>query len=217
MSDPITPDNNPTATPTSAGDTGGQQVNLENFVEKKRFDGLMLKVQQLTEASQSVQKSIEDKDKEIARLTGELLAKDTEKTVTVAERDKQLQELVQSKTVTEKELADLRALQLKVEVVQELGRPELIKILKNIPNLDNKDALKIILEDFARFGDESAAAREKQLLSGITPAVSAAQVSAATPQSDSEWMNHINSLRIGSAERAKAMDDYWSWGKANHK
>ena len=216
MSD-LTPGIDHSATPETAGGTGAQQVDLGNYVEKKRFDGLMLKVQELTEAQKKYTADLASKDAEIARLSGEIAIKDTEKTVTVAERDKQLNELIQSKSQSEAELAELRALKLKLEVVEELGRPDLVKILKNIPALTDKDALKTVLEDFARFGDESAAAREKQLLAGITPAVSAAQPAGASPQSDDGWMRHIESLPLGSVERAKAMDEYWTWGLQNHK
>lgn len=216
MSD-ITPGTDPSATPLEAGGTGAQQVNLDNYVEKKRFDGLMLKVQELTEAQKKREGEIAAKEAEIARLQADLNVKDTEKTVTLAERDKQLEEVLQSKSQAEQELGELRALKLKLEVVEEMGRPELVKLLKNIPAMTDKDALKTVLEDFARFGDESASAREKQLLAGITPAVSPLQQSAATPQSDEGWLRHIDGLPLGSLERTKAMDDYWTWGNQNHK
>lgn len=217
MSD-TTPGTDPSVTPEpQAGGTGAQQVNLDHYVEKKRFDGLMLKVQELTEAQKKRDGEIAAREAEIAKLQADLSVKDTEKTVTLAERDKQLEEVLQSKSQAEQELADLRALKLKLEVVEEIGRPELVKLLKNIPAMTDKDALKTVLEDFARFGDESASAREKQLLAGITPAVSAVQQSAATPQSDEGWLRHIDGLPLGSPERSRAMDDYWTWGNQNHK
>jgi hypothetical protein len=216
MSD-LTPGIDPSTTPLGAGGTGAQQVNLDHYVEKKRFDGLMLKVQELTEAQKQRDAEVAAREAEIAKLQADLSVKDTEKNITVAERDKKLEEILQSKSQADQELAELRALKLKLEVVEELGRPELVKILKNIPPLSDKDALKTVLEDFARFGDESAAAREKQLLAGITPAVSSVQQSAATPQSDEGWLRHVDNLPLGSPERAKAMDDYWTWGNQNHK
>lgn len=216
MSD-LTPGTDPTATANEPGVAVNQQVDLGNYVEKKRFDGLQLKVQELVEAKKATDALLAQKDAEIARLSGEITLKDTEKNVSIAERDKQLQEVVQSKSQAEAELAELRALKLKLEVVDELGRPELVKVLKSVPNLTDKDALKVVLEDFARFGDESAAARERQLLAGVTPPVSAAQASGASPQSHEAWTRHIESLPLGSTERAKAMDDYWSWGLQNQK
>ncbi len=215
MSD-LTPGNDPSPTP-QAGGTGAQQVNLDHYVEKKRFDGLMLKVQELTEAQKQRDAEFAAREAEIAKLQADLSVKDTEKNVTVAERDKKLEEVLLSKSQADQELVELRALKLKLEVVEEMGRPELVKILKNIPSLSDRDALKTVLEDFARFGDESAAAREKQLLAGITPAVSAIQPSAATPQSDEGWLRHVDNLPLGSPERSKAMDDYWTWGNQNHK
>lgn len=216
MSD-LTPGTDPTTTANEPGGAVNQQVNLDGYVEKKRFDGLQLKVQELVEAKKANDALLAQKDAEIARLSGEITMKETEKTVSIAERDKQLQEVVQSKSQTEAELAELRALKLKLEVVDELGRPELVKILKSIPNLTDKDALKVVLQDFARFGDESAAARERQLLAGITPPVSPVQPSGATPQSHDGWNRHIESLPLGSPERAKAMDEYWTWGLQNQK
>lgn len=217
MSD-IAPGNDPSTTPdpSQAGGAGAQQVNLDNYVEKKRFDGLMFKVQELTEAQKKRDADFAAKEAEIARLQAEIAAKDVEKTVTVSERDKKLEEILQSKSQADQELAELRALKLKLEVVQEMGRPELVDILKNVPALTDKDALKTVLEDFARFGDQRASEREKQLLAGITPAVSPVQQGGSTPSTDDGWLRHIDTLPLGSPERAKAMEDYWAWGNQNH-
>ena len=154
--------------------TPGEQGNPhqqapEGFVEKARFDGLVRKVEQLTLDSRSLNDQLAAKTSETEQLRAQLSVKDTEKSAAVSERDRQLQEAITSRTALETEVAGLRALQLKVETIRKLNRPDLIRIADKIPAMTDAEALESVLKEFASFADEAATAREKQLLAGVTP------------------------------------------------
>ncbi|MBN1452156.1 MAG: hypothetical protein JW963_14155, partial [Anaerolineales bacterium] len=157
------------------------------------------------------------KSSELEQLSGQLVVKDTEKQVSVSERDKLLQSMTQEKTSLEAKLAELQGLALKVEVINELGRPELLKIANRLPSMSDREALKVVLQDFAGFADDLVQKREKDLLAGVTPALSSAgNVKPGIPASETEWERHINGFGLGTRERQQAMDDYWGWLEQKH-
>jgi len=108
----------------------------------------------------------------------------------------------------------LRAMKTKLDLVKELDAKELIPILDRIPVVDDPDAMRTVMEDFKKWGDEIRTEREKELLSGeYTPPPSGNQAKAAEPQSPEEWEQYINALPFGD-EREQAWDRYWKWGAA---
>ncbi len=182
-----------------------------------RYKGLVKKVEELTLQNRTLTEQLTSKSSEQEQLRSQLVVKDAEKTASVGERDKLLQSLAQEKTSLEAKLAELQGLALKVEVINELGRPELLKIATRLPSMTDKDALKVVLQDFAGFADELVQKREKDLLAGVTPTLSGVgAVKAALPASDGEWESHINSFGLGTRERAQAMDNYWTWLSQKH-
>lgn len=182
-----------------------------------RYKGLVKKVEELTLANRTLNEQLSAKSSEMEQLRSQLVVKDAEKSASVGERDKLLQAVTQEKTSLEGQLAELRGLALKVEVIRELGRPELLKIADKLPAMTDKEALKVVLQDFAGFADELVSKREKDLLAGVTPPIgSAGNVKPGLPGNESEWEAHINSLQLGSRERQKAMDDYWGWLERKH-
>ena len=185
----------------------------QNSVDwKARYDGLVRKVEELTLTNRNITDLLAAKTSELEQLRGQLIVKDAEKSATVGERDKLLQAITQEKSTLESELAELRGLKLKVETIQELGRPELLRVAHRIPAMSDKEALKTVLQDFAGFADELVQAREKQLLAGVTPPVSSAGNSkAAMPSTEQDWTRHINAQPLGSRDRQQAFDDYYVW------
>jgi hypothetical protein len=144
--------------------------------------------------------------------------KDAEKSAAVSQRDGQIQETIQAKTALEAELNDLRALKVKVQVIKEMKRPDLLKIADKIPNMTDPEALKTVLSDFASFADEAVSEREKQLMAGVTPGLGAPAAKSSTAlASEKAWMEHIESLPLGSPERAKAFYEYGAWLNETHK
>jgi hypothetical protein len=205
---PITPDEQ---------ETSHQQAPT-GYVEQARFTGMVQKVEQLTLANRGLTDQLALKSSEIEQLKAQLSLKDTEKTVAISERDKQLQSAVQTASAAEAELNTLRALKLKVETAKKLNRPDLLRIIDSIPNLTDGEALETVLKEFAGFADAAATEREKQLLAGSTPGSSSLQTKiASTPANEADWNRHIESLPLGSAERSKAWDDYYKFLESKNK
>lgn len=208
--------------PNGLADTNPQQPTgtpsptpTEDY--KKRFDGAILKIQELTLKSREVEAELAKKASEIEQLQAQLNIKDVEKTAAVGERDKQLQEYVTRTQQQQSELKALQALQLKVKVARKLNRPELLKILDNIPALEDEATLETVMKDFIGFADDLVATREKQLLAGITPGVGAGAQAPAKPATPKGWEEYINALPLGSTDRAKALDEYGDWLELQNK
>lgn len=190
-----------------------QQVNWE-----ARYKGQVKKIEELVTANRDLNTQLEARASEMEQLRAELGLKDTEKNAAVSQRDKQLQDVVSAKTQMESEIAELRAMKLKMEVAKELGQPELAEILDSIPNMTDKEALTQVMKTIGDFTQKAVQKREKDLLAGITPGISPVQqANPAAPTSDKGWMEQINSLQLGSKERAQAMEQYWVWAEAQHK
>lgn len=204
-------------TPGEQTPSGGSQQQVApssstNIDWKARFDGQVRKIEELTLRVRDLDGQLAAKTSENEQLRAQLSLKDTEKTAAVGERDKTIQELTQSKTSIESELERLRGLELKVRVAREMGRPDLLRVLDTIPNMSDETALKTVLSTLSEYADSAVREREKQLLSGVTPPISnGGAKGAGVPASEKEWQEHINSLPLGSKERAKAHDDYWNW------
>lgn len=199
----------PDTTPDPAANPGQQAP--AGYIEKARYDGLVRKVEELTLAGRQFQTELVSKTSEIEQLKTQLGIKETEKSVAVSERDNQIQQYVQKQQAFDQELTELRALKLKTEVARELGRPDLLKVADTIPNLTDKEALKTVMGSIANLVDDAVKEREKQLLAGVTPPAEKSSTSAALPASKNEWDRFIDGLPLGSPERAKAMDTYYSW------
>lgn len=182
---------------------------------KKRFDGAVLKIQELTQQVRDLTAQLELKSSENEQLKAQLSTKDVEKTVAVGERDKQLQEALQAKSALETEVNRLKALELKLKVIKDINQPALLKIVERIPDLTDEETLKTVMKDFADFAQEAASQREKQILAGVTPGVGPAPVASA-PATEKAWEDKINSLPLGSVERVKALNDYGDWLEHKH-
>lgn len=192
--------------------TNDQQVNWE-----ARYKGLVKKVEDLTITVRDLNEQLAAKSSENEQLRSQLVVKDAEKSAVVGERDKMLQQVAQEKAALETELNELRSLKLKFEAIKELGRPELLKIAEKIPAMNDKEALKTVLGDFAGLLDEQMQKRERELLAGVTPPISSAgNTKKSQPGSVGEWENYLNSLSPGSPEQLQAENDYWDWLKQTH-
>jgi hypothetical protein len=210
-----TPVEQVSTTPQQQGGNLGTQSQVD---WKARYDGLVRKVEELTLTNRTLNDQLGTKTSELEQLRSQLVVKDAEKSASVSQRDQLLQSITQEKTALEGELADLRGLKLKVEAIQELGRPELLRVAHRIPGMTDKEALKVVLQDFAGLVDEQVSAREKQLLAGVTPAVSSAgNVKAADPSSEQDWERLINAKPLGSRERQQAFDQYYVWLEQKHR
>lgn len=182
-----------------------------------RYKGVVKKIEDLTIANRTLNDQLAQKSSEMEQLRVELTVKDTEKASAVSERDARLNQLITQEAATKQELEQLRSLQLKVKTAQDLGRPDLMLILETIPAISDPEALKNIMSQLGEWADGRVQEREKQLMAGVTSVVGAPSAAKAAPSSPQQWIKHIESLGLGTPERAKALDDYGDWLEQTHK
>jgi hypothetical protein len=189
--------------------TGMSQQQGENW--KARYDGLVRKVEELTLANRSLNEQLVAKVSDMEQLRLQLSTKDIEKGVAISERDTRLQTTLQAQTAMEQELAELRSMRIKLNVIKAKNAPQLLSILDRIPAMTDETALGLVVEDFMNFGNAMVQERERQLLSGVTPAMGGALPKKPQPTSTEGWNKFLNSLVPGSSEHNAAMDEYWTW------
>ncbi len=183
---------------------------------KARYDGLVVKVQELSLANQTLTGQLAQKSSEIEQLKAQLGIKDTEKQVAVGERDARLQTALTENTALQNELNQLRALKMQLEVANELGHPELMQIASNLPMMTDREAMKTVMASLADFTTKQVQAREQQLMAGITPPVGGGASAPSAPSTSDGWVKHINALPLGSPEREKALNDYGDFLERQH-
>lgn len=182
-----------------------------------RYKGSSRVIDQLTKDKKALEDQLVALTSENEQLKTQLTMKDTEKTVAVGERDKQLQAMIEAKTTTDSELADLRSLKMKVEVARELNDPGLLSIFESIPSVSDKDAMKALMQNISSWGDERVKAREKELLAGVTAPVAQAAPEMALPTTVEGWQKYINEAEYGTEEKAKRLNAFRDWGLASTK
>ena len=82
-------------------------------------------------------------------------------------------------------------------------------------DMTDKEALKIVMSDFVRFREDGVKERESQLLAGITPALSSIVSAPEWPVTSDGWGKLLESLPLGSLERAKAFKAYGDWSQTD--
>jgi len=198
----------------------GQQTTVpaqQSVDWESRYKGTVSKIDELVKQQKQLQAELAEKASLLEQLNGQLSLKDVEKTAAVSERDKSIETLVTASQAAEKELARLKALELKVKVSKEMKKPELIGILDTIPDVTDEEALKTIMGSIAGFADTLVKQREEQLLAGITTvAGTAAGGSPSEPASDEAWKKRIEGLPLGSRERSAALEAYGGWLNTTH-
>jgi hypothetical protein len=91
-----------------------------------------------------------------------------------------------------------------------------MKIIDRLPNLTDKEALKVVMQDFASFADDMVKAREVQLMSGLTMPAGGPSVGPSAPSTGNAWEQKVNGLPLGSKERALALNEYGDWLEKQH-
>ncbi|MCK5308927.1 MAG: hypothetical protein KAJ73_09970 [Zetaproteobacteria bacterium] len=182
-----------------------------------RYKGMVKKVEELTLGSQSKDTQLSEKVSEIERLSAELGLKDTEKTVAVGERDKQLTVLSEAKSASDTELARLRSLEMKVKIANKIGSPGMLAIVDSIPSVDDEEALEALMKNISDWGDQKVKVRETELLAGVTPDVTATPAQVDLPTTNEDWQAHVQKLPMKSVEREQAMTAWRDWGLSQNK
>jgi hypothetical protein len=182
---------------------------------KARFDGLVKKTEDLVLRIRQLETELATKTSENEQLGGQLSLKDVEKSAAVGERDKNIETLIQTNQATQTELARLKAMELKLKVATEMGKPELMTLAATIPDVTDPEALKVIMKNIDDYSRLQVKAREEQLLAGVT-ITAGGNGAPAGPGSDEEWRRKIEAAPLGTRERAKVTEDYGVWLTAQH-
>ena len=209
---PVTPTVPATTPPVSQGNQPPA-----GYIEKARFDGLVRKVEELTLANRKLQEDLQGKTSQVEQLSANISLKDTEKSAAVGERDNQIQTLTQASLEKDAELKRLRALELKLQVVNEMNRGDLVPLLSHIPDMEDAEALKATLGTFADFTDTAVRAREQQLTSGVLPVGGGITQADTQPSTREAWNKEINNLPVGSKERNAKVQEFGAWLEASNQ
>lgn len=181
-----------------------------------RYKGMVPVVEKLTLENRQLKEQLATAISEREQLSGQLTLKDTEKTVAVGERDKIVQQLTEAKSQTEAELKRLKALELKVKVANKLQSPDLISIVDSIPSVEDEEALTSLMQNITNWGSTLVKEREKELLAGVTPPVTTADVTPSLPASTDEWVRYVAQVEPGE-EKNKRYELWRQWEISQHK
>jgi len=182
-----------------------------------RYKGSVKLAERLTIANRTLTEQQQVQTSENEQLKTALASKEIEQTVAVGERDKNLETILTENATQASELVTLRAHKAKVDLVKELGHPELISILDSIPTMSDPEMQKTVMMDFVQFREEGVQEREKSLLSGITPPVTPIVDTPIAPTTNEGWQEKLNELPLGSAERQKLSDQWYEWTRQQEK
>lgn len=193
--------------PEQQAETPVQQENWE-----ARYKGQQSALQLAVTAKKELETQLATLTSDLEQLRSQLSLKETEKTVAMSERDSNIKSLMEAKNAADQELAKLRALNKKIELAKAMKRPEILPMLDRIPDIDDEEILKQYVTDMLSWADDLVSQREKALLAGVVPSLGGPGTQPIEgPSSPDAWLDKIEKLPLGSADRAKAMDEYYGW------
>jgi hypothetical protein len=178
---------------------------------KPRYDGAVRKIQELTETLKGLQGQLGEKSSTLEQLQGQLSSKDAEIDAVKGQYETQVTAIKTEFDQAKTELTKLKALQTKLEVANELGHPELMRIFDTIPDVQDKDTIKKTMETVLNFSTSQVRAREQELTAGTTP--SPGTTTITMPKTQGEWIQRISNMPEDSKERKQAWDAYFEWAK----
>lgn len=205
------------------GEVPDQQPSGQQTAEQRatywenRYKGTGPTFNKLTQERNDLRNQVTQLTAENEELKAQLSLKDTEKTVALGERDKHIQNLLVSASEQEADLKRLRALERKLKVTKDLHAPELIEVMDTVPDIDNEEVLKTMMENILNWGKSQVTAREKELLAGITGSGSPAPVTTTVlPTNVSDWQKYVSEAADGSEEKRKRFKQWSEWGASQH-
>jgi hypothetical protein len=184
---------------------------------KARYQGSSQVINNLTRERDDLKGQLETVTSKFEQLQAQLSLKDTEKTVAVGERDKQINEILEAKSQAEQELARLRALERKVKVANKIGDPNLVTVIDTIPDIEDEGTLEAMMTNLTNWKNQAVKARENQLLEGETPEINPTPESDPLPTTNQGWQQYVEQFELGSKERDNAMNAWKDWGIASQR
>jgi hypothetical protein len=196
------------STPASA-QTPNQCSAPEGFVEIARLNGALAKIQELTLLNRNLTDRLTTLTQSETSLKADLTQKESLWSAQQGEFETKLQSAETEKSKLNSRLIASDAMKLKMKIVKDLKRPELYDVLDVIPDNADEAVLRKSIESLASFASNLTQQREKELLAGITTVENNTQTHAASlPVTEEGWQTYVNSLPLGSPERATAMETW---------
>ena len=189
----------------------------EGFVEQKRLNGALQKIQELTLLNQTLTERLTTRDKDFTNLQADLTQKEAAWNASQSEFTSKLESADKTTTELNAQLSKFQAMQLKMKLINELGATQLYSVMDVIPDSTDEAALKASIEKLAGFANQIAQSREKELTAGVTTIPQNPQTQAQLPTTDEGWLSYIGKLEFGSVEYQKAMEGWHSWLFSNPK
>lgn len=191
----------------------GQQPSGQQIDWEARYKGTGPIINQLTQKSEALQAQVSQLTSELEQLKAQLALKETEKTVALGERDKQINDLVSAASQNDTELKRLRGVDRKLKVAKDLNAPQLLTVLETIPDLESDEALTSVMKNLMDWSASQVKEREQQLLAGYTGGGAPAPVtSVSLPTNIEGWQRYLNEASDGTPEKSARFKQFRDWG-----
>lgn len=181
------------------------------MVPAARLNGALAKIQELTLALQAKDRLLAERDQQIASLSSDMAGREANLKNEVGEKSRTLETTVTENARLKDQLAKLEMYQRKVKIASELQIPGLLDILDVIPDAEDDEKQKAVMQRFGQFAGNISKARESEILAGNTGTTLQPVTQAAAPSTPEGWSALVNSHPLGSPERAKAMEAWRKW------
>ena len=183
----------------------------EGFVEAKRLNGALQKIQELTLLNQTLTERLTARDKDFSNLQADVTQKEAAWTASQGEYTKKLESAESERTQLNVELAKSNALKLKLKLISELQAPQLYSVIDVISDTTDEAAMKAQIQKLAGFANQIAQSREKELTAGVTTIPQGPSAQPQLPTTDEGWSQYISKFEFGTVEYQKAMESWHSW------
>jgi DNA repair exonuclease SbcCD ATPase subunit len=179
-----------------------------------RYKGSVKKIDEKHAELKVLQEKLNEANARVAELEANQSQLSTTQTVQQAEWQKKVEELTEKTIQLNAEIEPLRAEKAKAEIARSMGAAHLFPILDRIPYSPDPDVQKQIIKDFSDWGKNLTQETEQRLLAGSSPSIPTVDPQEkSVPQSADQWQRHVNSLPLGSKERADAMSQMFQFMK----
>jgi hypothetical protein len=198
------------STPASASTPAAPTAGAE-MVEKKRLDGALQKIEELTLMNRTLTDRLTALTQSESSLKADLTQKESLWSAQQSEFTTKLTSAEAERTNLAAQLAAYEAMKLKMKIVGELSAPALYSVLDVVPDSTDEAALRAHLQKLAQFAGTISQSREKELLAGITKTEKAPENNVQLPATDEGWKNYIATLEFGTPAYQSAMDAWHKW------
>jgi chromosome segregation ATPase len=194
--------------------TSGQQVSDNQSIDstdwESRYKGLQRKYNTLVETKGELEGQLSSLTSQREQLEREKDTLSIEKDSLLKNNQSKIDELIATLHEKDGKLSELSKVQLKVQVANELGHPELLQLVNAIPDSDDPEVIKESMKNILGFTKAQIEKREAQLTEGLSPGETTSE-RAPMPSTEQGWLDLIGRQSLGSDDYNKVMDAYFNW------